>query len=103
MSGPYAGRVGRVAGSDTSKAAGNSIEGVAESIRGRVYSRILDCGLAGSTDDELEVTLGLRHQTASARRRELVLMDVVFDSGARRQTRAGRNAIVWLASETLYQ
>ncbi len=43
-------------------------------MRERVHRHLEACGERGSTDDELEVALGLLHQTASARRRELELM-----------------------------
>lgn len=52
-------------------------------------------GQHGATDDELELMTGLSHQTASARRRTLVLKDALIDSGQRRLTRSGRRAIVW--------
>jgi hypothetical protein len=53
-------------------------------------------GARGATDDEIEVVLGMRHQTASARRRGLVLKLYVSDSGAKRPTRSGSSAIVWV-------
>ena len=54
-------------------------------------------GEFGLTDDELEVMSAMRHQTASARRRGLVLKGLVRDSGQRRPTRSGSMAIVWVA------
>ena len=50
----------------------------------------------GATDDELERLLQLRHQTVSARRRELVLLGKVVDSGRTRKTRSGCKAKVWV-------
>ena len=49
----------------------------------------------GMTDDELEVTLKMRHQTVSACRRGLVKKDLVVPSGDTRPTRSGRKANVW--------
>ena len=49
----------------------------------------------GMTDDELEVTLKMRHQTVSACRRGLVKKDLVVASGDSRPTRSGRKANVW--------
>lgn len=85
--------------SQTSKEAARSMERKAPSIRDRVFSYIKAQGRDGSTDDELEQALGLRHQTASARRRELVKMGLVQDSGQRRPTRSGRSATVWASAD----
>jgi hypothetical protein len=49
----------------------------------------------GATCWEVEEELELRHQTASARIRELVLKDFVRDSSVRRLTGSGRRAVVW--------
>jgi len=54
----------------------------------------------GMTDDELEVTLKMRHQTVSACRRGLVKKDLVVPSGDTRPTRSGRKANVWNVTET---
>ncbi len=90
----YAGTTPRVAGSDTSALAGDSVLGSARSKRRAVYDHI--CATGGATDDEVEVALDMRHQTASARRRELVLSGAVHDSGERRNTRSGCAATVWV-------
>lgn len=50
----------------------------------------------GATDDEIEQFTGLSHQTASARRRELVLRGQIYADGRRRKTRNGRSACVWV-------
>lgn len=65
----------------------------------RVYWCIHDAGWEGTTDDEIEVALGLPHQTASARRRGLVLRGLVGASGKRRRTRRDRTATVWVTSD----
>jgi hypothetical protein len=59
--------------------------------------KLIDRYFSGLTDDELEQATGWRHQTVSARRRELVLLGKVKDSGKRRPTRSGRSATVWEA------
>ena len=92
---PYNGQVPRVAGSDTSRQAAESIEGSVDTMRARVLAFIRSSGLDGATDDEMEAEMGMRHQTVSARRRELVLKGLVRDSGSRRETRSGRKATVW--------
>ena len=50
----------------------------------------------GATDDEIEIALEMRHQTASARRRGLVLTGWLRDSGKKRPTRSDTMAIVWV-------
>lgn len=64
-------------------------------MRVRVFGFIMASGRNGATDDEMEAELGMRHQTVSARRRELVLKGLVRDSGSKRDTRSGRSATVW--------
>ena len=83
-------------GTDTSIAAAESISEVSSALRAQVFDWIRACGKDGATCDEIEVGLGLRHQTASARIRELVLKNRTVDSAARRLTRSARLAIVWV-------
>ena len=84
-----------VRGSDTSEAAADSITPHGGRLRQMVFAVIVAAGDAGRTDDEIEVQTGLPHQTASARRRELVLAGRISDTGLRRTTRSGRKAAVW--------
>lgn len=91
---PYRGAVPYIAESETSKAASESMKESAASIRSKVFALI--CYSDGMTCDEIEATTGLRHQTASARIRELVLQGHLFDSGRRRPTRSGRSAVVYV-------
>lgn len=86
---------GFVRDSDTSKAAAESIG--ASKMRDAALGKISDSGREGMTSDELEVATGMRHQTASARIRELAMAGKVIDSGFRRRTRSGRTATVWVA------
>jgi len=69
--------------------------------RSRLQAVVLDAlrlyRAEGLTDDQIEGVTGLSHQTASARRRELVLSGAVYDSGLRRRTKSGRSAAVWRA------
>lgn len=55
-------------------------------------------GERGYTDDELEIELGKSHQSVSACRNGLVADGLVRDSGARRVTRYGNEAIVWVVA-----
>ncbi len=80
---------------ETSAEAAESVREVSGRLRRRVFEAI-ECSTVGATDDEIEVWLGLPHQTVNARRRELVLLGRIVDSGDRRQTRQGRRAKVWI-------
>jgi hypothetical protein len=91
----YDGTPPHVAGDSTSHAAAEAIRPAAGTIRARVLELIRRTPM---TDDELETVTGLTHQCVSARRRELVLDDLVRDSGLRRKTRSGRAAKVWEAT-----
>lgn len=81
---------------DTSLEAAEAVRATVMRKRARVKEYIVVRGAMGATDDEVEVALGFPHQSASARRRELVLLGMVKDSGVRRKTRNGRWAKVWV-------
>lgn len=51
----------------------------------------------GISCDRLEVLLGMKHQTASARLRDLAIAGKIVDSGRRETTSTGRKAICWKA------
>jgi hypothetical protein len=85
-----------VFGSATSKAAAESIEKDTNRLRKLVFEEIRDAGSCGLTCDEVEARLDLRHQTASARVRELALAGQIIDSELKRKTRSGRAAVVWV-------
>ena len=85
-------------GSDTSQAAAESMKPHAPTLRHRVYQYILSQGEHGATDAEVEGATGLKHQTASARRRELEIeYGAVYLSKMRRRTGSGRLAGVYVA------
>jgi transcription initiation factor IIE alpha subunit len=83
---------------DTSLEAARSYAEHASTDSTRVLRVIRFLGDHGATDDEIEQALGMPHQTASARRRDLVIAGMVVDSGLRRRTRSGRNAKVWIVA-----
>jgi predicted ArsR family transcriptional regulator len=85
-----------VKGSDTSRAAAESIVPHVSTIEGEI--RVLLITLGGCTCDEIEVETGLPHQTASARLKGLSDKGLIRDSGARRKTRSGRAARVYIAT-----
>lgn len=87
-----------VVGSDTSKAAAESIVPELPRLEALVYAFILNSGTDGATSDEIEYGMQMAHQTISARVRGLVLKGRVKDSGARRKTRSGRKATVWVVA-----
>lgn len=88
-----------VKGSDTSLEAAEEAVSFSASLREQILDHIQKLGGAGATCDEVEVSFGLRHQTASARIRELVQVGSLKDSGARRKTRSGRGAVVWVRDD----
>jgi len=63
----------------------------------RILRFVTNRGKGGATCDEIESALGILHQTASPRVRELAQKSYIHDSGVERRTRSGRQAIVWLS------
>lgn len=94
----YGGTPPHVRGSDTSLEAALDIEPHAVSLRERIYTLIHNTARGGLTCDEAEVLSRGRHQTVSARVRELVNANRILDTGARRKTRSGCQARVYIAS-----
>ncbi len=95
----YPNRPGHVRGSDTSIEAADSFsDSTLSRLRAQIFALIDVRGERGATCDEIEVALNLRHQTASARVRELVLGGLIFDCGQRRLTRSDRSARVYLSN-----
>lgn len=94
----YGGRPPHVRGSDTSREAAESIIDNARQLRAVVFSCVLSCGEIGVTCDQVEVVMSGRHQTISARIRELVNEGRIIDTGERRPTRSGRGARIYIAT-----
>lgn len=96
-----------VRGSRTSADAAESMVDHAMNIELKVLAHFMHVAKHnGSIDDEIEESLGLKHQTASARRRQLERRGLVvkmYDKGKRvkRLTRSGRQAGVYI-SRRLY-
>lgn len=82
---------------DTSIAAAKSVETSATALRKKVLDYV-SSQRDGVTCDEVEAKLAMRHQTCSARIRELVMFGQLVDTGIRRQTRSGRSARVYRAT-----
>lgn len=79
----------------TSLDAAFSIEASAETLRSAVLVFIAWRASEGATDEEIQRAYGMSGNTERPRRRELVKAGLVEDSGARRRTATGREAIVW--------
>lgn len=88
-----------VPASPTSKAAAVGIAPTSGTLRACVLSFIRGRGVSGATCEEVEHGLGLKHQTASARVRELAQEDLITNSQTCRKTTSGRAAVVWVAKE----
>jgi len=70
------------------------------SVRERLMFDLIESkGKDGCTDDEVEISMGLTHQSASSRRRCLVVKGWVKEDPEkkRRETRTGAMAKVWVA------
>jgi len=87
-----------VQGSATSKAAAAATD--TQTDEARVYVFLVERAEHGATDDEIEASLGLSHQTASARRRGLELKRKVFLSTETRKTRSGCSAGVYVVDRS---
>ena len=63
-----------------------------------LYDKVLNCiyDNGSMTCDEVEVEIGGRHQSVSSRIRKGVQDGYLVNSGAKRKTRTGRKAIVWM-------
>jgi hypothetical protein len=90
------------ASSETSREAALAIESDAATLRGIVYRAAIRSMPEGRTCDELEVELGLLHQTCSARCAELKKRGLLTERRIdglliKRPTRRGRNAAVLFA------
>lgn len=92
----YNGKPPFVRGSDTSEAASRDVAGRADTLRARCLELVKSANKLGRTCDELEQMTGERHQTISARVRELVLAEKIMDSGARRKTSSGSSARIYV-------
>ena len=91
-----------VKGSETSTAAADSMVKHAKSVEVQILSLFMEVGYWGLTDDEIEQRLGLKHQTVSARRRQLEKNNLIvkmYKDGKRmkRPTRSGRQAGVYIS------
>lgn len=82
--------------STTSKVAASAILPNAKTLRAAVLNYLRAYG--GATDDEIQAALNMSGNTERPRRRELEQHGLVRDSGRRRLTHSGRQAVVWEAA-----
>ena len=84
---------------EPSKAAIDSIDDLDLSrMKWQVYRFIWEQKTYGAIDDEIYRGLNMRQNTARPRRNDLMNQGYIVDSGKRRQTRSGREAIIWIAA-----
>lgn len=81
---------------ETSRLAGESIREHLGRLEGMVSDFVRGRGDHGATCYEIEVGLGLSHQTASARCTALKFRKLIIPSGRRRPTNSGRLADVYV-------
>ena len=68
-----------------------------------LYSRVLtQLSAWPATCDEIEVELEARHQSVSSRIRKGVQDGFIKNSGEKRRTRTGRQAIVWQLTNVMH-
>lgn len=81
---------------DTSLAAARAIAPHLGRLEALVLDHIRACGPVGTCDHEGQMALGLDDNTYRPRRWGLVRRGFIKDSGLRRNTPAGRKAVVWI-------
>lgn len=82
----------------TSRAAGRATLPNSGTQRRMVYDLMVTKGELGMCDHEIEKELGFRIPSVCAARNSLMNDGWVYDSGRRRKTPQGHDAIVWVAS-----
>lgn len=83
----------------TSEVTARSMVEQAAPQRDRVFEPIRSRGPIAQTDAEGEAAVGMKPQSYTPRRGELVRLGLVIDSGQRRATASNRPAAVWLVRE----
>ena len=82
--------------SETSRAAAEGILPTVGTGRRRVYDFLKHRGIAGATDQEIQIGLGMSGDTVRPRRGELVGARLVVRRNLTRKTRSGFDADVWV-------
>lgn len=82
----------------TSLQAAEQMTEAAPNMRAQALTLIQQCSPGGITDERLEDETGMKHQTLSARRNELMHVGLIVDSGQREENRSGSDAILWVTT-----
>ncbi len=69
------------------------------SLRRKVYEYILNQGLRGATDQEMEMSLKIDGNTIRPTRISLVKDGFILDTGTTRKNQHGNDCIVWRSAE----
>ena len=87
-----------VAGRSTSVLSGQQILDAMPELRRKVFAFIRNQGGRGATDDEIQHAMGLNPSTQRPRRVELEMQGFIRadPEGRTRETRSGRQAVVWV-------
>lgn len=83
----------------TSHAAARELKPDTGRLRMLVFEHIKACGARGCIDEEGERATGIKHQTYTPRRLELVERGLVMELKERRKNSGGRSCAVWVATE----
>lgn len=86
-------------GSDTSREAAERMVPGASAQAARVFQFISKCGKEGATDHEIQSALAMTGDSERPRRWSLQRAGLIRDSGQRRKSPAGRQAIVWISTD----
>lgn len=82
----------------TSKAAATKALPGSGTKRRIIFDMIVDSGMFGVCDHEIEQRTNWLHQSASAARNSLMKDGWIIDSGIRRKTPQGNDAIAWIVA-----
>ena len=83
----------------TSIAAAQKVLPKTGSLRRKVYEYILNQGLRGATDQEIEKALHIEGNTVRPTRISLIKDGFIMDTGATRKNQHGNECIVWRSIE----
>lgn len=83
--------------SETSIAAAGKARPKAPAYRTAILGYLTGRAEQGATNEEISLAMGIKIQTVCPRMVELREAGTVVDSGTRRRTESGRDAVVWIA------
>ena len=83
----------------TSREARRNLAGAMPTLRQQVYDFLIARGREGATDEEMQQAIPMNPNTQRPRRRELEQALMILDSGRKRKTESGSNAVVWVVKD----